>query len=204
MFRRVSEVDEDVAAPYEEPDVLASGPLKLATEHQKNERAEKSESADRIQDFRRVRLICKIRNPSRGRSDSADRQEDVDRETMSDTSSSIIPNSSQDRDPVNTSALGFSTTNSSISDVAVQDDDEVYTIRCICSYGDDDGHTIFCEKCDTWQHIICYYQGKNVPDVHFCADCDPRQLDVKRATESQKNQREQSDFGEREAECPQN
>lgn len=75
MFRRVSEVHEDVVDPYEEPDALSSASSKLATERQQIKRAEKNQSVDRIQDFRRVRLICKIRNSWHDRSDNVDRQE---------------------------------------------------------------------------------------------------------------------------------
>ena len=38
-------------------------------------------------------------------------------------------------------------------------DEEPYTIKCICDFSDDDGNTIYCEKCDTWQHIECFYPG---------------------------------------------
>lgn len=69
-------------------------------------------------------------------------------------------------------------------------DEEEYTIKCICGYADDDGNTVFCEKCESWQHIECYYPSKKVPDVHFCADCDPREVDAKRAAERQRRSRE--------------
>ncbi|RFU29736.1 hypothetical protein B7463_g6615, partial [Scytalidium lignicola] len=74
-------------------------------------------------------------------------------------------------------------------------DEEPYTIKCICDFSDDDGNTIYCETCDTWQHIECFYPGR-VDDAsraefdHSCADCKPRPLDRKHATERQRHQRE--------------
>jgi hypothetical protein len=74
-------------------------------------------------------------------------------------------------------------------------DEEPYTIKCICDYSDDDGNTIYCETCDTWQHIECFYPGR-VADAsradfdHSCADCKPRPLDRRHATERQRSQRQ--------------
>ena len=76
-------------------------------------------------------------------------------------------------------------------------EEEPYTIKCICDYLDDDGNTIYCEKCDTWQHIECFYPGQ-VDDAsreefdHSCADCKPRPLtlDRRHATERQRMQRQ--------------
>ncbi|TVY65596.1 Vegetative incompatibility protein HET-E-1 [Lachnellula suecica] len=68
-------------------------------------------------------------------------------------------------------------------------------IKCICDYSDDDGNTIYCESCDTWQHIECFYPGR-VNDImgedfdHSCADCKPRPLDRRSATERQRHHRE--------------
>jgi hypothetical protein len=63
-------------------------------------------------------------------------------------------------------------------------DEEDSTIKCICELTYDDGNTVFCEKCDTWQHIICYYESvDHVPDDHQCADCRPRPVDAKAANE---------------------
>ena len=76
--------------------------------------------------------------------------------------------------------------------------DEEYTIKCICGFKDDDGNTVYCERCDTWQHTQCYYldEGGVVPtkDVlssidHICADCKPRPLDVRGAIKQQINRR---------------
>ncbi|KAJ5052001.1 uncharacterized protein L3040_001761 [Drepanopeziza brunnea f. sp. 'multigermtubi'] len=76
-------------------------------------------------------------------------------------------------------------------------EEEPYTIKCICDYSDDDGNTIYCEICDTWQHIECYYPGQvdNASKEEFdhsCADCKPRMglLDRRHATERQRQQRQ--------------
>ncbi|CAL3969939.1 unnamed protein product [Diplocarpon coronariae] len=81
--------------------------------------------------------------------------------------------------------------------VAEPAEEEPYTIKCICDYADDDGNTIYCETCDTWQHIECFYPGQ-VDDAsreefdHSCADCKPRTLtlDRRHATERQRQQRQ--------------
>lgn len=79
------------------------------------------------------------------------------------------------------------------------EEEESSTIKCICGYSDDDGNTVLCEKCDTWQHIVCYYDSAhNVPEVHECTDCLPRSVDAKGATEKQRIRREQQhNIGER-------
>lgn len=88
--------------------------------------------------------------------------------------------------------------NAAVAQSVHEDEDEPYTIKCICAFEDDDGHTVFCERCETWQHILCYYDGEDVPEVHNCADCEPRPLDSKLATELQRKRREeQSDGGDR-------
>jgi uncharacterized protein len=66
-------------------------------------------------------------------------------------------------------------------------------IRCICGYDEDDGNTVLCENCDTWQHIECFYPGKSPDDLqeghHFCNRCSPRFLDGKAAAERQRQSR---------------
>lgn len=91
--------------------------------------------------------------------------------------------------------------NGSLADTNLQDEEE-YTIKCICIYADDDGNTVYCPKCDTWQHIECYYHGKKVPEEHFCADCFPRDLDAKKATDRQRRHREALDGGDRKVKRP--
>lgn len=66
-------------------------------------------------------------------------------------------------------------------------EEEPYTIKCICGFADDDGNTIYCETCDTWQHIECFYPN-NIEEAyaedfaHSCAECNPRTtLDRQRA-----------------------
>lgn len=78
------------------------------------------------------------------------------------------------------------------------EEEESSTIKCICGFADDDGNTVLCEKCDTWQHIVCYYESAHhVPDVHECADCLPRPIDTKAAAEKQRQYRELRSIGER-------
>ena len=67
-----------------------------------------------------------------------------------------------------------------------EDDEEDYTIKCICGYFEDDGHTVYCDDCDTWQHVHCYYKDEQPPEVHRCLDCDPRHLDFPRLLPRQK------------------
>ena len=92
--------------------------------------------------------------------------------------------------------------NGTTSDTNLQEEEE-YTIKCICGYIDDDGNTVYCPKCDTWQHIECYYPSRKVPEDHYCTDCVPRaDLDAKRANERQKRHREALDGGDRKIKRP--
>ena len=82
-------------------------------------------------------------------------------------------------------------------DVAIKEngEEETYTIKCICGFDDDDGNTVLCEKCNTWQHVVCYY-GEDAKDLdletfnHECSDCHPRMnLDAVWAAHYQKTSR---------------
>ena len=91
-----------------------------------------------------------------------------------------------------------------ISSVSVEEEEE-YIIKCICGFQDDDGNTIFCETCETWQHIECYYDSTNVPgkdDNHECVDCVPRFIDALRATERQRAKRINVGLGDKEPKKP--
>ncbi|KAI3336423.1 hypothetical protein HD806DRAFT_5390 [Xylariaceae sp. AK1471] len=55
-------------------------------------------------------------------------------------------------------------------------DEEPYAVKCLCDSNDGDDNTIYCESCDTWQHIRCYYPAnpsRALTDdfVHLCDDC---------------------------------
>lgn len=67
-------------------------------------------------------------------------------------------------------------------------EEEPYTIKCICNFSDDDGNTIYCERCDTWQHIECFYPDNREEAIredfsHACAECHPRPLNREKAIE---------------------
>jgi len=77
---------------------------------------------------------------------------------------------------------------------SLAEEEEDYTIKCFCSFQVDDGNTVFCDRCETWQHIECYYfqdfRDGHPPDInkieHKCIDCDPRPYDKRGASERQK------------------
>jgi hypothetical protein len=100
---------------------------------------------------------------------------------MTDTSSAPVTHPTTEPYPV-TVPLNSPALNGAVSDSAAPHEEEPYTIKCICAFEDDDGNTVFCEGCETWQHIECYYEGNAVPEVHNCADCEPRHLDGQKAT----------------------
>ena len=65
------------------------------------------------------------------------------------------------------------------------------TIKCICGFKHDDGSSVLCDRCDTWQHTQCYYydeENDRVPPkdeldaiTHFCTDCESKPIDVQAA-----------------------
>ncbi|KAJ5154744.1 Zinc finger FYVE/PHD-type [Penicillium coprophilum] len=117
---------------------------------------------------------------------------------MTDTSSLAITHATTDSYPVH-AHRGFPAAVDGAASDSGAPDEEPYTIKCICSFDEDDGNTVFCEGCETWQHILCYYPDKKVPDVHNCVDCEPRPLDNRRAHERQRLRRirEKSEDGDR-------
>ena len=85
------------------------------------------------------------------------------------------------------------------------EDEEAFTIKCICRYSGDDGFTVLCEGCNTWQHLDCYYEKEDVPgddDMHSCVDCEPRMLDAQRANEIQMLKRADIDTIDRKIKKP--
>lgn len=92
---------------------------------------------------------------------------------------------------LNASSYATPDAHDSQTDTELQiDEEEPYTIKCICGFTDDDGNTVLCEQCNTWQHIDCYYfPDNNVPDLHHCADCLPRVLDAVSAQQRQRRRR---------------
>ncbi|KAF2864446.1 hypothetical protein K470DRAFT_205716, partial [Piedraia hortae CBS 480.64] len=71
-------------------------------------------------------------------------------------------------------------------------------ISCFCGFADDDGHTVACDKCNKWNHTLCYYpeyDGQDLPEdlQHFCIECTPRELDHAAAHARQWARREQQD-----------
>ena len=72
------------------------------------------------------------------------------------------------------------------------EEEEPYTIKCICGFDDDDGETVLDEHCNTWQHVLCYYYPDyDVPDLHLCVDCRSRELDAEAASLRQQRRRRQ-------------
>ena len=70
-----------------------------------------------------------------------------------------------------------------------------YTIKCLYGLTIEEGNTICCESCESWQHIECYYvdnsgaiaSNEDLENMkYFCVDCEPRLLDRKVAIERQR------------------
>ena len=86
------------------------------------------------------------------------------------------------------------------------------TIKCICGFKHDDGNSVFCERCNTWQHTVCYYydeENDRVPSkdeleliLHFCTDCEPRPIDTHAAINRQKTRKGELDYDDRKARKP--
>ncbi|EGG23328.1 PHD zinc finger-containing protein [Cavenderia fasciculata] len=60
--------------------------------------------------------------------------------------------------------------------VEVEEEEDTSTIRCICTNNIDQGLMIQCEKCDVWQHAICFgiQKENSVPKHYYCELCVPR------------------------------
>ena len=107
---------------------------------------------------------------------------------MTDTSSLATTHATTDPSPV--SAPLSASVDGANSDSGAPDEG---TIKCICKFDDDDGRTVQCGTCGTWQHLACYYHDESdEPDedeAHNCNECERRPLDSKRAAELQRRRR---------------
>ncbi|KAH7084769.1 hypothetical protein BKA63DRAFT_538910 [Paraphoma chrysanthemicola] len=75
-----------------------------------------------------------------------------------------------------------------------QDEEGFDVIACICGSSEDDGNTVLCEVCETWQHIVCFYGPRpDIADVHECAECRPRHLDQNATIKAQGRRRSGKD-----------
>ena len=75
-------------------------------------------------------------------------------------------------------------------------DDDTDEIKCICGIKDDDGSTVACDKCDKWQHQLCYYpeyDDQGLPDdlQHYCVGCEWRPLDAAAARQRQRARKDE-------------
>jgi PHD-finger len=62
----------------------------------------------------------------------------------------------------------------------------------ICGIDEDDGFTIFCERCSVWQHGACVgiRDAEDAPEHYLCDECNPRPLDVQKAVRLQTKRQE--------------
>ncbi len=68
-----------------------------------------------------------------------------------------------------------------------QGDEKIVPFKRVCAIDGDDGNNILDERCDTWQHIACYYENPSqIPEEHLCVDCSPRNLDTVGASRRRK------------------
>lgn len=63
----------------------------------------------------------------------------------------------------------------STTDDDLDTEDPSDIIRCVCKSTTDDGFTIQCEQCDTWQHAKCVnIKKKAIPEHYVCDRCNRR------------------------------
>ena len=90
-----------------------------------------------------------------------------------------------------------------------EEEEDDSTIKCVCGFKHDDGSSVFCESCKTWQHTECYYwipelgRPKSKEELeritHLCMDCHQRPLDIQAAITRQKTKLSGLDQDERKA-----
>ncbi|UMM26430.1 hypothetical protein L5515_010134 [Caenorhabditis briggsae] len=99
--------------------------------------------------------------------------------------SAILP-SSADTD-------SFSESNSNTEDddrsTSSESSDEFWEMRCHCGLTHEDGDTIECSSCKTWQHMACMGLAAKTmtkSETYLCEVCDPRNLPLSRADAARK------------------
>ncbi|CAJ0569774.1 unnamed protein product, partial [Mesorhabditis spiculigera] len=95
-----------------------------------------------------------------------------------------------------TSSEEESDSESEVSEISSASEDEKewsgeYTTSCWCDMGHDDENMIECEKCSTWQHMVCMglMPDGNNPKGYHCHSCRPRRQRLTKG-QAQKKQRE--------------
>ena len=88
--------------------------------------------------------------------DSEDESEDID----------------MDATPSDRHGLGAAADMEENDDIAGDDGQHKSDIvACICDNNIINENMVPCAKCDTWQHVDCYYPGSEPPEPHLCSDC---------------------------------
>ncbi|EGT42058.1 hypothetical protein CAEBREN_00592 [Caenorhabditis brenneri] len=65
------------------------------------------------------------------------------------------------------------------SDSSEDEEEDPWEVECQCGLHHDDGYTVQCDRCKTWQHTVCMGLPKGkVPGAYKCVQCDPRNLSV--------------------------
>ncbi|KAL8878458.1 MAG: hypothetical protein Q9198_003732 [Flavoplaca austrocitrina] len=77
------------------------------------------------------------------------------------------------------------------------------SIQCVCGFDDNDGYTVLCRRCDTWQHVGCYYFNADEDfDVnaikHWCVECKSMELDTDGARDRYAANLARKGFGQQE------
>ena len=161
LYQRLLETMTETASILPRSKVATTVPLL------KRRRDEDDENDDEPKQFRRVRIKCRRVPRTRGSQDNAKQ------ETLKSGEQMIrCVGAANDNDPEGGFHCG------QCSKV-----EEKYTIKCICDSDTDDGNTVYCEPCDTWQHVRCYYDsGISMAELaaidHFCKDCGPPLVDA--------------------------
>ncbi|PIC31451.1 hypothetical protein B9Z55_012151 [Caenorhabditis nigoni] len=95
--------------------------------------------------------------------------------------------------PSSTDTDSFSESNSNTEDddksTSSESSDEFWEMRCHCGLTHEDGDTIECSSCKTWQHMACMGLAAKTmtkSETYLCEVCDPRKLPLSRADAARK------------------